>query len=304
MTATSLTRHQRMRLMHIWRSSGWPCQDALEIDLLAAGLLQRHTTPDGHEQLRLSDAAIALLADVRQQGTRAASLHDRIEHRFAQQQLLPAGRIVWRELALRAALDAPAAQPPGDATHAAHAAQSDVAAPAIHTPLALPSTDMLWADEAAQPPSLQRAARRIWRVARPDLFSIRKTSVPTYLQPMVHEVKASRADLLSDLRHAAKRHAYQWLSEECYYVFPAGVAQPEELPEEYGVWVMHGDVDDHPRFELLRPAKHVPCALPFAVWMALCKATPLQLDEEARRAQGLLGEQAGLEEPPHDDDAS
>ena len=162
---------------------------------------------------------------------------------------------------------------------------------------------MLWADEAAQPPSLQRAARRIWRVARPDLFSIRKTSVPTYLQPMVHEVKASRADLLSDLRHAAKRHAYQWLSEECYYVFPAGVAQPEELPEEYGVWVMHGDVDDHPRFELLRPAKHVPCALPFAVWMALCKATPLQLDEEARRAQGLLGEQAGLEEPPHDDDA-
>lgn len=296
MTATSLTRHQRMRLMHIWRSSGWPCQDALEIDLLAAGLLQRHTTLDGHEQLRLSDVAIALLADVRQQGTRAASLHDRIEHRFAQQQLLPAGRIVWRELALRAALDAPAEAPPADA------AQSDVAAPAIHTPLALPSTDMLWADEAAQPPSLQRAARRIWRVARPDLFSIRKTSVPTYLQPMVHEVKASRADLLSDLRHAAKRHAYQWLSEECYYVFPAGVAQPEELPEEYGVWVMHGDVDDHPRFELLRPAKHVPCALPFAVWMALCKATPLQLDEEARRAQGLLGEQAGLEEPPHDDD--
>ena len=30
-----------------------------------------------------------------------------------------------------------------------------------------------------------------------------------YLQPMVHEVKASRADLLSDLRHDARRQAYQ-----------------------------------------------------------------------------------------------
>ncbi|MPM50131.1 hypothetical protein SDC9_96866 [bioreactor metagenome] len=270
MSHPPLSRHHRTRLMQIWRSAGWPCQDAVEIELLAAGLLERHTSPEGHALLRLTDAAIAQLAQARQQGVRAASLHDRIEHRFAQQQLLPAGRIVWRELALRAAL----------------AASADAAPQPPEGPL-----DMFWADEGQTPSTpAQRAARRIWRVARPDLFSIRNTSVPTYLQPMVHEVKASRADLLSDLRHEAKRHAYRWLSEECYYVFPAGIAEPDELPEEFGVWVMHGQVDDAPRFELLRPARHAACALPFAVWMALCKATPLAWDEDERRAQSQLGE--------------
>ena len=48
-----------------------------------------------------------------------------------------------------------------------------------------------------------------WRIARPDVFSVRRTSVEDYLQPMVHEVKVSRADLLSDLRHSAKRESYQ-----------------------------------------------------------------------------------------------
>ena len=127
-------------------------------------------------------------------------------------------------------------------------------------------------------------------MARPDLFSVRNTTVPAYLQPMVHEVKASRADLLSDLRHDAKRQAYQWLCEECYYVFPAGVAEPGEIPEHFGIWVLHGKLDDgeNSRFELLRPARHASCALPFAVWMALCKATPLRT--EAELAQAYLGE--------------
>ena len=132
-------------------------------------------------------------------------------------------------------------------------------------------------------------------MARPDLFSIRNTSVQRYLHPLVHEIKASRADLLSDLRHKSKALAYQWLSEECHYVFPAGIAEPEELPEEYGVWVMHGDVDESPRFELLRPARHARCDLPFAVWMALCKASPLQRDEELRHAQAQLGQDLGDE---------
>lgn len=272
MPTPPLSRPHRTRLMQIWRSAGWPCQDAVEIELLAAHLVERHVSAEGHELLRLTASAIAQLAQARQLGVRSASLHDRIEHRFAQQQLLPAGRIVWRELALRAALDA----------------VPDVAQAPSAPPVVAPQ-DLFWADESTSQPTAQRA-RRIWRVARPDLFSVRNTSVPTYLQPMVHEVKASRADLLSDLRHEAKRHAYRWLSEECYYVFPAGIAEPEELPEEYGVWVMHGDVDDAPRFELLRAARHASCALPFAVWMALCKATPLTVDDELRHAQSQLGE--------------
>ena len=46
-------------------------------------------------------------------------------------------------------------------------------------------------------------------MARPGVFSVRHTSVEDYLQPMVHEVKISRTDLLSDLRHSAKRESYQ-----------------------------------------------------------------------------------------------
>ncbi|SFD72233.1 hypothetical protein [Paracidovorax konjaci] len=269
----TLHRTHRTRLLQIWRSAGWPCRDPVEIDLLAAGMVRLAEEPGGHEVLRLTDAGIACLAEARQRGARALSLHDRLAMRFAGQ-LLAAGRIVWRELSLRAAVDAPPA-------------------PGVQA-LAVPPPTGLWAageDGEAPPP----AVARVWRMARPDLFSIRNTSVPSYLQPMVHEVKASRADLLSDLRHAAKREAYQWLCEECYYVFPAGVAEPEEIPEAFGVWVLHGPVESG-RFELLRPARHARCPLPFAVWMALCKATPLHADGEP--AQALLGEGAGDEGMP------
>lgn len=236
-SAPALTRQHRTRLLQLWRSAGWPCQDGLEIDLLAAGLLERRETAEGHPFLRVTEAGIAWLAEARRAGLRRESAHDRLALAFARRQLLPAGRIVWRELARRAA--------------------------------------------------------RLWRVARPDLFSIRHTTVPAYLRPMVHEVKASRADLLSDLRHAAKRRAYQWLCEECYYVFPVGTAEPEELPPEFGVWVLHGSLDaegEGGRFELLRPARHVRCTLPFDVWMALCRASPL--------GGGPAGAQAQLGAPP------
>lgn len=262
MPTSVLSRHHRTRLMQIWRSAGWPCQDVVELELLAAGLLAKQVSAEGHEILRLTDLALHRLAMAREQGQRSASLHDRIAHRFTQQQLLPAGRIVWRELALRAAVEA-------DEPH-----QTNPPAPAD-------AAAMLFGDDAALPAPVVRAARRVWRVARPDLFSIRNTSVQSYLQPVVHEVKASRADLLSDLRHQAKRRAYQWLSEECCYVFPKGIAEPEELPQEFGVWVLHGDPENG-RFELLRAPRHAPCTLPFAVWMTLCKATPERFDEETR----------------------
>ena len=129
----------------------------------------------------------------------------------------------------------------------------------------------------------------VWRIARPDLYSVRNTSVEAYLQPMVHEVKATRADLLSDLRHAAKRQAYQWLCSECHYVFPVAVARPEEIPEAFGVWVLHGSLEDG-HFEQLRPARHARCTLPFAVWLALARATPLRSDSDIDCAQALLGD--------------
>ena len=272
-SAIPITRFHRTRLMQIWRSAGWPCKDGLEIDLLAAGLIRLHIAPDGCETLRLTDEGILMLAQARQRGVRALSLHDRLGQKFAAQ-LLASGRIVWTELSLRAVIDT---VPMGDGVPPAATAD----APANTAPAMAP----LWADDDHAPAA--RAAANVWRMARPDLFSVRNTSVPAYLQPMVHEVKASRADLLSDLRHDAKRQAYQWLCEECYYVFPAGIAEPDEIPEHFGIWVLHGSVEDG-RFELLRPARHNRCTLPFSVWMALCKATPLRSEEDL--AQAHLGE--------------
>lgn len=276
-----LGRSHLSRLMQIWRSAGWPCQDAIEIDLLAAGCVVSQTSPTGHDTLRLTDLGIRLLAETRQQRQRVWSAHDRLSARIASQ-LSQAGRIVWLELPLRAAVPWPELSE----------AQAD-AAP-MRAAESVPM-DQLWPDDpeaigGAPAPSARRQARTYWRMARPDVFSVRHTSVRAYLHPMVHEIKVSRADLLSDLRHEAKRAAYQWLCSECYYVFPAGIAEPDEIPAEFGVWVVHGDVAEG-RLELLRPAQHQPCELPFDVWMALARATPIVADPAG--VQGLL----------HDEDA-
>ena len=276
-TPPSLTRFHRTRLMQIWRSAGWPCKDGVEIDLLAAGLVAQHVSPEGFESLRLTDEGIRTLALARQRGARALSGHDRLGRKFAEQ-LMAAGRIVWSELSLRAIVDTGGTAPPAPTS-------PDASIALYPSANSIPKMAPLWSDGDGTPDA--RAAANVWRMARPDLFSVRNTSVPTYLQPMVHEIKFSRADLLSDLRHDAKRQAYQWLCEECYYVFPAGIAQPEEIPEHFGIWVLHGGLDAG-HFELLRPARHARCTLPFAVWMALCKATPMRSDAE--RAQAQLGE--------------
>jgi len=90
--------------MQVWRSAGWPCKDGIEIDLLAAQLLTLQASPDGCETLRLTEAGIRVLADARQRALRAASPHDRLAQRFAEL-LMASGRIVWRELSLRARID-------------------------------------------------------------------------------------------------------------------------------------------------------------------------------------------------------
>ena len=59
------------RLMSIWRSAGWPCRDAVELDLVAAGWATLAQGPGGHETIRLTDAGIRLLADCRQRNHRS-----------------------------------------------------------------------------------------------------------------------------------------------------------------------------------------------------------------------------------------
>jgi hypothetical protein len=294
------------RLLQIWRSGGWPSRDALEIELLVAGWVCS-VNEGGHERLRLTDAGLVHLAASRRRKQRALSLHDRLGERVAGQ-LHEAGRVVWRELSLRAkvvperaddqpgrALDlfddaagrvAKSAAP--ETGHAFDGADPGAAGGSADLPasrlLAAEPFPPVWPEGRFEP------ASHAWRLARPDVFSVRNTSVEAYLHPVVHEIKTSRADLFSDLRHTAKRAAYQWLCCECHYVFPAGMAEPEELPEALGVWVLHGDVNTG-RLEQLRPARHASCTLPFAVWLALAKATPWQPEHEPRQAH--LGQPEG-----------
>lgn len=257
------------RLRSIWRSAGWPCHDAIELDLVAAAWVGIERDAQGRETLHLTTTGLALLADARHKRSRSASAHDRLAARVSAH-LAAQGRIVWRELWLRAKVSLPG-----------EPAMSPSPACTLDLELAhLPP------DTAASPTA---AAASAWRTARPDVFSIRNTSVERYLDPRVHEIKASRADLLCDLRNPAKRAAYRWLSCETYYVFPAGLAAPEEIPPEFGILTVHGAVDDAP-LELVRAAQHAPCTLPFAVWMALARSTPVHDDTEpAQQALAAAG---------------
>lgn len=273
-------RQHLSRLLKIWRSDGWPSKDALEIELLVAGWVQM-ITEAGHEKLRLSESGLALIAAARQRNQRALSAHDRLAERVAGH-LHDAGRVVWRELSLRAK-EGPKRE-----------IKSPLQALDLFCQDFEGNTDAISnshsVSESAESKDTFESMAGGWRIARPDVFSVRNTSVEAYLHPVVHEIKVSRADLFSDLRHAAKRASYQWLCCECHYVFPAGLAQPEELPLELGVWVIHGEIDTG-RLEQLRPARHTSCTLPFPVWLSLAKATAWQPERESRQAH--LGQPEG-----------
>jgi len=233
----TLTHSRRLR--EIWRSAGWPCQDLVEVELLAAGLLERVRHPSGHETLRVTDAGVALLAETLQRNRARRDAHETLVERVALE-MTRAGRIAWRGLSLRAKV--------GDQ----------------------------------------------WAMAMPDVFSIRHTTVEAYLEPIVHEVKVHRSDLLSDLRREAKRAAYLQLSSECWYVIAHGIAQPEEIPPEFGV-MSTTPAAQGTQLDVLRPAPKRPMTMSLPLWMALARATPVEgwCGDEA---QGWLGGE--MQAPP------
>lgn len=109
-----------------------------------------------------------------------------------------------------------------------------------------------------------------WAMAMPDVLSIRHTTVEAYLEPIVHEIKVQRADLLSDLRRATKREAYLQLSSECWYVIREGIAEADEVPPECGVIIASDSALD-----VARAAPKRPMRMHFGLWMALARATPV-----------------------------
>jgi hypothetical protein len=223
------TPHRR-RLREVWRSAGWPCQDLVEVELLAAGLLERVRDDAGRETLRVTDAGLQLMAATLQTNRAARSAHEALVERVALE-MQRAGRVVWRGLSLRA-------------------------------PLA--------GDDATT----------TWAIAMPDVFSIRHTAVEDCAEPIVHEVKVWRADLLGDLRQEAKRAAYLALSSQCWYVLKAGIGGPHDVPPECGVLIAH-----EAALEVARPAPKRALRLPFATWMALARANAeAPLDDGAQAA--------------------
>jgi hypothetical protein len=215
MARTPITPLHRRRLRDVYRSAGWPCQDALEIELLVAGLLERVRSATGYETVRVTDAGLQVLADTQQRNRARRDGHEGLVERVARE-MTRAGRLAWQGLALRAKVDA------------------------------------------------------AWVMAMPDVFSVRHTTVEAYLEPIVHEIKVQRSDLLSDLRSASKRAAYLQLSSECWYVIREGIAEPGEIPPECGVLIASVGALD-----VARPAPKRAMQMPFGLWMALARATPL-----------------------------
>ena len=130
------------------------------------------------------------------------------------------------------------------------------------------------------------------KMCRPDVFSIRNTTVASYLEPTVHEIKVSRADLLGDLKCKDKRDSYIDVGGQCWYVLECDskgrpIGQADDVPLECGVLIAEPD-----RLHVARnAAKRSSRDLPFAIWMALAKAAPLNSSEPTIQqiaVQGVL----------------
>jgi hypothetical protein len=224
MPQSSLAAVHLRRLRDIYRSAGWPCQDGVEVELIAAGLVERLRDPQGRDTLRVTDPGITLLAATLQRNRALRDAHEALVARVALA-MQRAGRVVWRGLALRAKVD--------DG----------------------------------------------WAIAMPDVYSIRHTTVEDYAEPLVHEIKVRRADLLSDLRRPAKGAAYAALASQCWYVLAEGIARADEVPACYGVMVARTDGS----LDVERAAPARAMRVPFSAWMALARANAEgPLDDEAQ----------------------
>lgn len=229
----NLKRVHAQRLREVYRSAGWPYQDTVEIELLAAGLLERVNSDQGlgqgPELVRVTQAGLVYLAGALAGNRQARSAHEALVGQVAQA-MLRDGRLVWTALELRARL------PPDSPDASSH-----------------------------------------WKICKPDVFSIRNSSRPDYLEPIVHEIKVSRADLLGDLNRPQKRQAYLDVGGQCWYVLGCDgrgrdIASADEIPAECGVMLCKDQRLSVLRTAPKRSVKH----LHFGVWMALAKATPVK----------------------------
>lgn len=95
----ALGRIHDQRLRAMYRSAGWPCLDAIEIDLIAAGCLERMQGARGTEYLRVTDTGMQRLAASLTRNRAALDQHDALVARVAESQVRQ-GRIAYLGLTL------------------------------------------------------------------------------------------------------------------------------------------------------------------------------------------------------------
>jgi hypothetical protein len=100
-TNVALSRAHDQRLPAVYRSAGWPYLDSIEIDLLAAGLLERVMPAVGPEAMRVTDAGLARLSTVLTRNRSAFGAHEALVERIAEDQVRN-GRIAYCGLSLLA----------------------------------------------------------------------------------------------------------------------------------------------------------------------------------------------------------
>jgi hypothetical protein len=236
-----LSTNHRRRLLEVWRSAGWPFLDTTEAELLAGGWLERRWDSEQRVTVHLTDKGLQAIVDNARANRQRLSRHEALVERVARL-MHDAGRVVWRSLALRAGLPIP----PGEGETSGS------------------ETD----------PPLR------WVTAIPDVFSIRHTTKPEYLEPTAHEMKVNRADLLSDLRSADKAAAYRQAAGQCWYVIREGIGEPDEIPAEFGVIVARtADL------VTARPAPRLHHTLPFNTWMTLARSAPVRFEPQTQSLQ-------------------
>ncbi len=258
------------RLREVHRSAGWPFGDDLELDLLAAGLLQREGADQRAPRVGLTAAGVAACAAAKRRNRSSADPHRELADAVAAH-LHAQGRLAWRELPLRAGLA-------GESTAKTATCGVLTAQEAI---IFIADTDDL--APLGSPP-----AKR-WVNVRPDVFSIRPSSRADALEPWVFEVKARRADLLADLARPDKRAAYCALGRTWYVLGSDSrgrpIADADEVPADCGVWQASPSRQlDRPwAFEALRAPAGLAAqtdltrpssGLPLGVWMALARSVP------------------------------
>lgn len=138
---------------------------------------------------------------------------------------------------------------------------------------------IVWRGLSLRAPLVDEGGATQWVLAMPDVYSIRHTTREDAVEPVAHEIKVSRADLLGDLRRPAKGLAYAALASECWYVLAPGIAEPHEVPDPFGVMVVDAGVAGG--LQVLRPAPRRPMQLPLATWMTLARAAPVREDGDA-----------------------